>query len=357
MAYKVLGQVTTPGATVTTTVNLVKNPTFEDINISVQSTTTTTASPLSLTAGGTSTYWKITSPSVLSNYAAASAYDVPVSGNGGTDYYALRISRNLSTTTGTHTVSYGTTTAAGGTTPDTSIAIPVTAGTTYYWGAYWTTNSVTATTSPTMNINWYDSSLTALSTSTLSMTNTATTFTRTTTNTVAPTGATWATINLKFTQAVTTGTMNGYWDGIHFSTLSTTNTTFPQPISTTGTSSLFTSPYDAIYINKWSGTPYSSTTVNVDATYSDLYTVPAASSAVVSTISVTNASTTTANYRISVLPSGGTRELKHHIAFNTSILPNETHYYTDGITLASGDKIQVQSENTSIAVSAFGSEN
>lgn len=356
MAYKVLGQVTA-AATTETAINLVKNPTFENI-VASATAATTTATALALAAGGTDTYWKITSPSTLTNYYASSTYTAPVSGDGGTTYYGLRLGRGTSATTGVHTLSYGTTTAAGGTTPDTSIAIPVTAGTTYYWGGYFSRNSATYATNPTLDVNWYDNSLTALSTSSLTMSSPTTgTYTRTTTSAAAPTNATWATINLKVTQATTNQTMIAIWDGIHFSTLSATNTTFPQPISTAGSDAVYISPYDAILTNKWSGTSYASATVQVNAVYSTLYTVPANSSAIVSSITITNTSTSAANYRITVLPASTSRDIKHHIVYNALISPNETQYYTNGITLGAGDKIEVQADNTSVAFTAFGSEN
>lgn len=357
MAYKVLGQATAPVAT-ETIFNLVKNPTFENITTNATAPTTSTATSLVLTAGGTDTYWKITSPSTLATYQGSTTYTAPVSGDGGTTYLGLRVNRGTSAVTGAHTVSYGTTTTAGGTTPDTSIAIPVTAGTTYYWGGYFARNNATYATNPTMKVIYFNSSLTALSTTSLTMSSPTTgTYTRTTTSEAAPADAVWATINLEFTQATTNQTTTAIWDGIHFSSQSATNTTFPQPISTAGTDTIYDSAAEYILKNKWSGTAYASTTVNTNSTFADLYTVPANSSATISSICVTNTGTAPTYYRIVILPSGGTRELKHHIAFNNIIGVGQTSYFTDGITLAAGDKIQVQANTTTVSFTAFGLEN
>tara|TARA_R110002126_G_scaffold153696_5_gene300861 strand:- start:78 stop:1217 length:1140 start_codon:yes stop_codon:yes gene_type:complete len=93
-----------------------------------------------------------------------------------------------------------------------------------------------------------------------------------------------------------------------------------------------------------------------------IYTVPANSSAVVSSLVVANTAASTADtYRIAVIPSGQTAALKNYIIWGNSIAANTTVTLTLGITLAAGDKLIIQgnSSDTSyqyLTASAFGSE-
>jgi len=87
-----------------------------------------------------------------------------------------------------------------------------------------------------------------------------------------------------------------------------------------------------------------------------VYTVPAASSAVVSTIAVCNQAATPATYRISVVPSGQTLAAKNYIVYDSSIIANSMTTYTIGIGLATGDTVHVYSSSTTLSFSVFGTE-
>jgi hypothetical protein len=96
-----------------------------------------------------------------------------------------------------------------------------------------------------------------------------------------------------------------------------------------------------------------------NTTAATLYTVPSATSTVVSAITVANITTggTTALYRIAIRPAGATLEAKHYIAFDVTVLPNDTITLVLGITLAATDVITVRtSVADTIAFSAFGCE-
>ena len=90
-------------------------------------------------------------------------------------------------------------------------------------------------------------------------------------------------------------------------------------------------------------------------TSSDLYTVPASTSAVVSTINVANLGTS-GTFRISVAPAGAAVANSQYIAFDVPLNANDSIAYTLGVTLAATDKIRVFASNASFAFSAFGSE-
>jgi hypothetical protein len=91
-------------------------------------------------------------------------------------------------------------------------------------------------------------------------------------------------------------------------------------------------------------------------TLTTLYTVPAASSAVVSTMVVTNLGPTATTYRIAIRPGGATIENKHYIAYDISIPTLDSLSLTLGITLASTDVVSVESFTGLISFNLFGSE-
>lgn len=92
------------------------------------------------------------------------------------------------------------------------------------------------------------------------------------------------------------------------------------------------------------------------ATNTTLYTVPSATSAVISTINICNQSANGANFRIAVRPAGETINTKHYIAFNTEVASNDAISLTIGMTLAQTDVITVYANTASISFNAFGSE-
>ncbi len=91
-------------------------------------------------------------------------------------------------------------------------------------------------------------------------------------------------------------------------------------------------------------------------TLTTAYTVPAASSAVVSTIVVANLGGAPTTFRIAVRPAGATIENKHYVAFDSSIAPEDSVTLTMGITLAATDVLSVESFNGQISFNIFGSE-
>jgi hypothetical protein len=87
-----------------------------------------------------------------------------------------------------------------------------------------------------------------------------------------------------------------------------------------------------------------------------LETVPSATQAVVSTISVCNRAATAATYRIAVRPAGATLANLHYIAYDAPIAANNSTFITVGITLAATDVVTVYASTANLSFSAFGSE-
>lgn len=92
-------------------------------------------------------------------------------------------------------------------------------------------------------------------------------------------------------------------------------------------------------------------------TPTDLYTVPANTNAVISTISICNYSTTTtADYTIRIRPSGATAADEHIFAFNVTLSISETAFITVGIALSATDVITVEADTADVTFMAFVNE-
>lgn len=92
------------------------------------------------------------------------------------------------------------------------------------------------------------------------------------------------------------------------------------------------------------------------ATLTDIYTVPAATQAVVSTITVCNQSATPTAYRLSAATDGAADATSQYFAYDVAIGANEVHTYTLGITLGSTDKLRVYNTLATLSFSVFGVE-
>jgi hypothetical protein len=371
MAYKVLGQTLTTAASANVVVNLIKDPSFEGITRAMTGAATSDGSTWAAVTG-TQWYYQNNDGSYyaadyfgdLSTNTLTSDITLTVaSSRYGNKVVAWGCSSAPGSYSGNNFLAYGLSTTATGSNyvtanfGGTSRAIPVTGSTTYYFGcdvmaANWTTSY--------FRILWFTSSGTYISRTEedpLSGSSSSA-WTRQNFTVTSPSNAAYAGIVL---------VMNYYrnnkiqvaMDGVYFGTAASAGSAgaFPNP-STGGTNSSLTAPFTGRYSSTWSGTANNSTTVtNFAGAAVDLYTVPAGSSAVVSTIAVTNPTTSATTFRIAVVPSGGTLELKHWIAFDIPLSANSTTTLTLGLTLAAGDKIKVSNDTTNIIFSAYGSEN
>lgn len=91
-------------------------------------------------------------------------------------------------------------------------------------------------------------------------------------------------------------------------------------------------------------------------TASTLYTVPAATSAVISTIIICNQAGAATSFRIAVRPAGAALSAQHYMNYDTALPANDTITATLGITLATTDIVTVYAGTSTVSFSAFGSE-
>jgi hypothetical protein len=91
-------------------------------------------------------------------------------------------------------------------------------------------------------------------------------------------------------------------------------------------------------------------------TNTDLYTVPSATSAVVSTLVIANLAATDATYRISIRPGGATQADQHYVAYDVSVGGGDSTTLTLGITLAATDVVTVYASSADTSFNLFGSE-
>lgn len=91
-------------------------------------------------------------------------------------------------------------------------------------------------------------------------------------------------------------------------------------------------------------------------TATTLYTVPAATQTVVSTVTVANRAATAGTYRIAVRVAGAALANSQYIAYDVSLPANASDTLTLGLTLGATDVITVYASSADFTFSAFGSE-
>lgn len=91
-------------------------------------------------------------------------------------------------------------------------------------------------------------------------------------------------------------------------------------------------------------------------TLTTLYTVPASTQTVVSTITVANQAATAATYRIAVRVAGASIAASQYIAYDVSLPANASDTLTLGLTLGATDVISVYASSATMSFNAYGSE-
>jgi len=92
-------------------------------------------------------------------------------------------------------------------------------------------------------------------------------------------------------------------------------------------------------------------------TATDVYTVPAATEAVISTVIIANRAATANTFRLSVRPDGAAQADEHYIAYDVPIAANDSTTLTLGITLDAADVLTVYTgASATISVNVFGTE-
>lgn len=90
-------------------------------------------------------------------------------------------------------------------------------------------------------------------------------------------------------------------------------------------------------------------------TATTLYTVPAVTSAVCSTLAICNTGVST-TYRVAIRPAGAALAVRHYIVYDAAIEQNDTTFLTLGITLATTDVVTVYASTANVVFNLFGSE-
>ena len=88
----------------------------------------------------------------------------------------------------------------------------------------------------------------------------------------------------------------------------------------------------------------------------DLYTVPAATETIISSLVVCNRGSSAATYRIYVAINGAAAANAQYLVYDASISAKETVALTLGITLDATDKLRVYASTADLSFNAFGSE-
>ena len=91
-------------------------------------------------------------------------------------------------------------------------------------------------------------------------------------------------------------------------------------------------------------------------TATTLYTVPAATQTIVSTIVVANLASTAATYRIAVRVAGATLANSQYVAYDVTVGANDSTALTLGLTLGATDVVTVYASSANLTFTAFGSE-
>jgi len=92
-------------------------------------------------------------------------------------------------------------------------------------------------------------------------------------------------------------------------------------------------------------------------TATDIYTVPAATESVISTIIVANRAASANSFRLSIRPDGATQADEHYIAYDVPIAANDSTTLTLGITMDAADVLTVYTgASATISVNVFGTE-
>jgi hypothetical protein len=88
----------------------------------------------------------------------------------------------------------------------------------------------------------------------------------------------------------------------------------------------------------------------------DLYTVPANTSSVCSTLVICNQAASAATFRVAVRPAGASIATQHFTSYDTNLNANDSITVTIGITLATTDVVTVRANTTTVSFNLFGSE-
>ena len=91
-------------------------------------------------------------------------------------------------------------------------------------------------------------------------------------------------------------------------------------------------------------------------TETTLYSVPASTSTVCSSLSVCNRGSVQTTFRISLSQSGAATSSKDYMYYDVTLAANDTFIATIGVTLATTDVIRVYAGNANLSFQVYGTE-
>jgi len=93
-------------------------------------------------------------------------------------------------------------------------------------------------------------------------------------------------------------------------------------------------------------------------TLTDLYTVPAGTETVISTITICNRASSADTFRLAVRDGGEAISDKHYLAYDVPVAANDTTTLTLGVAIQATDVIGVSGSGTAseLSINAFGAE-
>ena len=91
-------------------------------------------------------------------------------------------------------------------------------------------------------------------------------------------------------------------------------------------------------------------------TATTVYTVPSATSAVVSSVAVCNRAGTAATFRLSVRPDGASLANEHYLVYDANLDANDTIIFTIGVTMDANDVLEGYASSGDVTFHAYGSE-
>ena len=91
-------------------------------------------------------------------------------------------------------------------------------------------------------------------------------------------------------------------------------------------------------------------------TATTVYTVPAATEAVISSIVIANRDAGAATFRIAVRPLGATLADEHYIAYNITVGASDSTVLTLGLTMEATDVLTAYASTATLTFNAYGSE-
>ncbi len=92
------------------------------------------------------------------------------------------------------------------------------------------------------------------------------------------------------------------------------------------------------------------------ASLTTLYTAPAATQCVASSLTICNRSAVATTFRVAVRPAGAAIANEHYIYFDLAISGLDTFVFTGGVTLAATDVVSVYATLATLSFQLFGME-